>query len=724
MWAKVVSVAKKGMAAKKVAQATKNNNSSEKEDNKTLKTVAGFGCLGGLLIIFALIACLVVLYLAPLFHINDLLSDTKFGKVADGFETFTESLGNFLTFQGWCTDEKCQEREETKFYEDVEDIARKYNKTEEKLNVNLLVATLTYVDPSSYTYVNIEGDITATDEDEKNTLWDWITSLFENEKDYEEEHYVPGTDYRKTRRRTKRLAKALVMAYEEYQKDYKNNPNINLKDYYSKPIGDFARLYFFDNDDVITDDKINRIIEDIYARVDFYNAMNNIESIGKYTKVYAYCNGVQVVNSSGKLIGTFPLEEYVAGVVSAEGKTSNMEALKAQAIVARTYVLAATNNCKTSIANTSSVEGGQNFTPNITDKARQAAKETENSIMLYDESIFVPEYELFCIYDQKFCEPLKPACDKSKDENSDACNKYNACMEQCSEENDLCKNSWVKGDIDTGVYYSNYLYTPLDDKNTNRHEVELRKYQSTIKNNNYCKGNGKGMSKLVSYELADAGLAYDAILRHFYGAGKIEITEMKSVLSMLYDSISEVPGEISDLYQRALDYNRIGIGYIGDASVNLGLIYKIDASNLGQCVWYARSRALELIYYSNMSDAEKYIAYEAIASTNGHGRDWYSNPSGSIFEKSTNYAEPRPGAIVSWSGGDGHNYGHVAIIESVDMENRTVVMSDGYNGGGANGAPTWANVRYRTRTLTFEQIKNYGNGNYRFNGYVYILGKG
>ncbi|MBQ6816841.1 MAG: hypothetical protein IJO27_00245, partial [Bacilli bacterium] len=128
MWAKVISVAKKGMAAKKVAQATKNNNSSEKEDNKTLKTVAGFGCLGGLLIIFALIACLVVLYLAPLFHINDLLSDTKFGKVADGFESFTESLGNFLTFQGWCTDEKCQEREETKFYEDVDDIARQFER--------------------------------------------------------------------------------------------------------------------------------------------------------------------------------------------------------------------------------------------------------------------------------------------------------------------------------------------------------------------------------------------------------------------------------------------------------------------------------------------------------------------------------------------------------------------------------------------------------------------
>ena len=401
-----------------------------------------------------------------------------------------------------------------------------------------------------------------------------------------------------------------------------------------------------------------------------------------------------------------------------------MEALKAQAVVARTYVLAVTNNCKEPISNSKS-NGGQGFTTNITDEARQAAKETENSIMLYDEAIFVPEYELFCIYDQKFCEPLKPACDACEDKSCQACERYNACMEQCSEKKDVCANSYIDGDLYTGTYYSNYLYTPLDDIPNNRHKVNLKKYQSTVrKEGNYCTGNGKGMSKLVSYELAEGGMTYDSILRHFYGALKIQITEMESVFSMLFDSISEVPGEISELYQRALDYARIGIGYIGDASVNLGLIYKIDASNLGQCVWYARSRALELIYYSNMSDAEKYIAYEAIASTNGHGRDWYSNPSGSIFEKSTNYAEPRPGAIVSWSGGDGHNYGHVAIIESVDMENRTVVMSDGYNGGGANGAPTWANVRYRTRTLTFEQIKNYGNGNYRFNGYVYILGKG
>ena len=98
-----------------------------------------------------------------------------------------------------------------------------------------------------------------------------------------------------------------------------------------------------------------------------------------------------------------------------------------------------------------------------------------------------------------------------------------------------------------------------------------------------------------------------------------------------------------------------------------------------------------------------------------------------MFPRSTDYTQPMPGAIVSWSSsesaGASHNYGHVAIIESVDYENQTVVISDGYNLEGADGASTWGNVVYRTRTMTFEEIKNYQRG-FTFNGYVYILGQG
>ena len=43
------------------------------------------------------------------------------------------------------------------------------------------------------------------------------------------------------------------------------------------------------------------------------------------------------------------------------------------------------------------------------------------------------------------------------------------------------------------------------------------------------------------------------------------------------------------------------------------------------------------------------------------------------------------------------------------------------NSSGANGTASWGYVEYRLRTLTFEELRNYGSG-YTFNGYVYILG--
>ena len=122
------------------------------------------------------------------------------------------------------------------------------------------------------------------------------------------------------------------------------------------------------------------------------------------------------------------------------------------------------------------------------------------------------------------------------------------------------------------------------------------------------------------------------------------------------------------------------------------------------------------------------MAFKAIEAANGHGRSWYNGISSlDNFEKSNNVEEPKVGAIVSWSSNKsivGHEYGHVAIIEAVDYEKKEVIISESWNGAGADAANTWENAVYKTRTLTFNQLKNYagyGNGGYTFNGYVYLL---
>ena len=80
-----------------------------------------------------------------------------------------------------------------------------------------------------------------------------------------------------------------------------------------------------------------------------------------YKKVNDECKSIVVDNQ------TYSLEDYVKGVVSAEAYTNEgMEALKAQAIAARTFAIKRTNNCTISIENS---DVTQKFTSNFVDSA-------------------------------------------------------------------------------------------------------------------------------------------------------------------------------------------------------------------------------------------------------------------------------------------------------------------------------------------------------------------
>ena len=73
----------------------------------------------------------------------------------------------------------------------------------------------------------------------------------------------------------------------------------------------------------------------------------------------------------------------------------NMEALKAQAIAARTFAISVTNFFQTSIANSS---GKQNYTSNPSARAIEAAKATEGLVLTYNSKIFTTMYDSFYNY--------------------------------------------------------------------------------------------------------------------------------------------------------------------------------------------------------------------------------------------------------------------------------------------------------------------------------------
>ena len=176
-------------------------------------------------------------------------------------------------------------------------------------------------------------------------------------------------------------------------------------------------------------------------------------------KVEKECETIIVENKA------YSLEEYVAGVVSAEAYNSEgIEALKAQAIAARSYAIVRTNNCQSAITNSSAA---QNFTTNITDVARRAASETEGLVLTYDSEIILSEYDSF----------------------------------------------YRGGDYSCDSNGCSVTYQKLPNKETHKVSVSNR-YTGMI-----AGGHGRGMSQIASYELANQGMTYDAILNYFYSPG-------------------------------------------------------------------------------------------------------------------------------------------------------------------------------------------------------------
>lgn len=142
----------------------------------------------------------------------------------------------------------------------------------------------------------------------------------------------------------------------------------------------------------------------------------------------------------------------------------------------------------------------------------------------------------------------------------------------------------------------------------------------------------------------------------------------------------------------------------------------------GECVWFARGRAIEIMSYSDMfyNDADEKITF--IRNLLADGGDWFDSLPSDIFTKSTDLYSPRPGSIVSWSGGT-RGFGHVGIIEDVrygeDGKVSQVLLTDTWNG---TRDPSL--TKYSCRWMDMESLKVYNvnrPGLYSFNGYVYLL---
>lgn len=255
----------------------------------------------------------------------------------------------------------------------------------------------------------------------------------------------------------------------------------------------------------------------------------------------------QMVNlklKNGSII-SISLEEYVIGVVGAEMPASfNLEALKAQAVAARTYALKKIANGKTLSATTSDqvyktndelkVMWGNSYNTYY-NKVKNAVNATKGKYMTYNGVYIDALY--FSTSNGKTEDPvyvwgtsyayLKPV-DSSVDINvksfsytktftlSDFCSKLNVSVSSNSDINIISRTSGdrvnqisIGGKTFTGVKIRTLLGLRSAD-----FSISISGNTVTITTKGF--GHGCGMSQYGANELAKKGYTYTQILHHYY----------------------------------------------------------------------------------------------------------------------------------------------------------------------------------------------------------------
>ena len=429
--------------------------------------------------------------------------------------------------------------------------------------------------------------------------------------------------------------------------------------------------------DLYNDDKgIQRIADDIMSYASFKG--DALASSG----VSVTCTSITLKEDDGTL-KPHELEEYVAGVVEAENGGAGPEARKVQALAARTN---AVTHCNSVIDNTSNFQKYK--TPSSS--AIEAAEATKGLVLTYDGEL---------LKDMPFAS--YPMSNYSGGFPGYEANGYVCSDVKCNTGSD--GREWCETTL--------YKVPNMESFQLNMPDTNLNGSLWNGLHLNNQKGHCYGVSQVASiYYENELNYDYKKMIEMFFSQG-VEITSVNNIkLGLInggkYSTNAPMYNTSSEFFSN-VDYRY----YASTSSMP-------DPQNYGECPWYAKGRAIELIAYSNMPDDLKDTLIKSLRNTRGNGGDWYRNPSDELFTKSNDLYAARPGSIVSWTKVGG--YGHVGIVEDVEYDEngraKSILLSEGWNGTGNPSA-----AHYAFRRLNIEQFRTY-NGGYIFNGYVYLLG--
>lgn len=252
---------------------------------------------------------------------------------------------------------------------------------------------------------------------------------------------------------------------------------------------------------------------------------------------------VTVYRNNGKIIN-LELEEYVLGVVGAEMPASfNIEALKAQAILARTYALKSIKNGKklTDTVSTQAYKDNselqklwKNDYTKYYEKIKKAVNETKGKIILYNNEYIDAVYHSTSNGKTENSKnvwknilPYLVSVDSSWDKNVKSYKK-----ETIFEINEFC--NILKLDVEEPITYeiihnetgrvrqitiNNKTFSGTEFRNLLKlrsADFEIEINDEKVKVTTYGYGHGVGMSQYGANEMAKQGYSYIQILKHYY----------------------------------------------------------------------------------------------------------------------------------------------------------------------------------------------------------------
>lgn len=269
-------------------------NKIDNSDSKALKIVSSpffkyiASSLSGCLISFILFIALIAVVFAPIMMAQEYLN-----KLQIGVSEFFEKVGNFFTLKGWCTDAQCDSSFDEKYYAKLDEVYQQYKNNGVEINVDLITGTIYY------------NSSLNTDSDKDDSYISDVSVL------------------------ASKMVSGSTLDYSMYR-------SYLVSSYIPKR---FSNLY---SDDLGKE----RIADEIMAYANY--SSRNIAS-NNFSSFSGGCSSVTIKTSSS--IEVLDLEDYVAGVVTAENGGAGLEARKMQAIAARTNAVRKCNEVIDTTAN-------------------------------------------------------------------------------------------------------------------------------------------------------------------------------------------------------------------------------------------------------------------------------------------------------------------------------------------------------------------------------------